>query len=493
MQPLSILIASAEVAPFAKTGGLADVSGALARYLHRAGHDVRVVMPLYASVRARVEGLTPHPLLQDLAIGQGARRRHVSVSAAPLPPASAGGPAGPDVYFVRAPELYDREGIYRQDGDEHVRFGVLSEAALVVCQHLGWAPDVVHANDWHTALLPLQQQVQFGWDALFERTRTLLSIHNLGYQGVFGLDALEPLGLAGEHHLLWRQDVDEGRVNFLRTGLLYADALSTVSPTYAREIQTPEQGMGLDDLLRQRAGDLVGILNGIDADEWNPRTDPYTAANYGPDELDGKAACRRAVLDHFGLAPAGEDVPVLGIISRLTGQKGFERLPDVLTVLLQREDLRLVVVGSGEERYEQYFGWLRDTFPRHVGFFAGYDEALSHRIEAGSDLFLMPSRYEPCGLNQMYSLRYGTVPVVRRTGGLADSVVEYDPSAGTGTGFLFDEFSYHALLDAVRRALAAFREPAHRARLRANGMALDTSWDAQGPRYVELYRRLSAS
>ncbi len=486
MQPLSVLIVASEVAPFAKTGGLADVSAALARYLAGAGHDVKILMPLYRRVREKVGGLTPHPELQDLKLGDDQGARHVSVSTAPLP-----GGAGPEVYFLRAPELYDREGIYCQDGDEHLRFGVLSEAAMVICQNLGWAPDVIHANDWHTGLLPLQLKVHFGWDDLFKQTKTVLTLHNMGYQGVFPLDVMGDLRLGGEHHLLWREDVEEERVNFLRTGLLYADALTTVSPTYAKEIQTEEQGMGLEDLLKERGDDLIGIVNGVDYAEWDPRTDEHIKANFGPRELAGKRVCKDALLDRFGLAPAGDDVPVLGVVSRLTPQKGFELLPDMLTVLLQREDLRLVLLGSGEESYEQYFSWLQETFPRHVGFFAGYDEALSHQIEAGSDLFLMPSRYEPCGLNQMYSLRYGTAPIVRRTGGLADTVEEYDPATGEGTGFLFDEFTSHALFDATRKALRVFKEPAHRARLRANGMARDTSWEVQGPRYVELYARLA--
>ena len=491
MSRLSVLIVSSEIAPFAKTGGLADVSAALGRYLAGAGHDVKLVMPQYARVRERFGAGTPHPALQDVEVGAGERARRVSFSTRPLPP-SAGSEeaAGPEVFFLRDPELFEREAIYDSAGDEHVRFGVLSEAALVLCQHLGWSPDVVHANDWHTGLLPLLLKVRFGWDARFEGTKTLLTIHNLGYQGLFELEALDDLGLADEKHLLWRADTEEGRVNFLRTGLLYADALTTVSPTYAREIQTEEQGMGLDDLLRQRSGDLVGIVNGVDYGEWDPRTDPNLVENYGPGELEGKAACKRDLLRHFDLAPAADDVPGLGCVSRLTHQKGFELLPDVLTVLLQRADLRLVVLGSGEEKYEQYFGWLRETFPRHVGFHAGYDEALAHRVEAGSDLFLMPSRYEPCGLNQMYSLRYGTIPVVRRTGGLADTVDEYDPSDRTGTGFLFDDFDAHALFAALQRALSAFAEPEHREALRANGMAQDTSWDVQGPHYERLYARL---
>jgi len=486
MKPLRILIVSSEIAPFAKTGGLADVTAALGRYLARTGHDVRLLMPLYERIPANTKGsISFSPRLTGLRMGLGSRTFPYSVGSAALPKSET------SVHFLASNELYGRKGIYTQDPDEPVRFAFLSRAALEFCQHLGWAPDVIHANDWHTGLLPLYLKTHFAWDRLFQRTRTLLTIHNIGYQGTFGSGVLEEVSLANERKLVHQDHLRDGHVSFLETGILYADALTTVSETYAREIQTSEFGMGLEGPLRARADALHGILNGIDDGEWNPETDPYLERSYSADDLAGKEANKRALLDDFEL-PYDADVPVFGIVSRLTAQKGFELLPDVLAVLLREADLRLVVLGSGEERHEQYFQWLHDTFPSQVGVYRGHDERIAHRIEAGSDLFLMPSRYEPCGLNQMYSLRYGTVPIVRRTGGLADTVEPYDPETGRGTGFLFDEFRSEALLEAVREALACWSDRFTWQRLMRNGMSRDFSWDRQGERYVELYRELLA-
>ena len=328
---------------------------------------------------------------------------------------------------------------------------------------------MIHCNDWHTGLLPLYLKVGYGWDRLFARTRTVLTIHNIGYQGVFGAAVADELGFDEHRELLHQEDLAEGRLSFLKTGLMYADALTTVSETYAREIQTEEFAMGLQDILRARSESLVGIVNGIDYTEWDPETDPQIARNYSVDDLQGKHECKRALLEEMEL-PFDPEVPVLGIVSRLTMQKGFELLPDILPVLLRRYDMRLVVLGSGEEKYEQYFGWLAHAFGSKVAFRDGYDEALAHRIEAGSDAFLMPSRYEPCGLNQMYSLRYGTPPIVRHTGGLADTVEAYDPETGQGTGFVFHDFSPDALFEAIVRALECLPRPVH---LAASGTQRD--------------------
>jgi starch synthase len=297
--------------------------------------------------------------------------------------------------------------------------------------------------------------------------------------------------LADSRHLLWQEDLQAGRFNFLKTGLQYAHHLTTVSRTYAREIQTPELGMGLDGVLRARTDSLVGIVNGIDAEEWDPASDPHLDATYSVDDLAGKAVCKRALLEDFHLA-YDPRVPVLGIVSRLTGQKGFELLPDILPILVRERDLRLVVLGSGEQRHESYFQWLRDAFPAKVAVFKGYAERHSHRVEAGSDFFLMPSRYEPCGLNQMYSQRYGTVPIVRRTGGLADTVEDFDPVTGDGTGFVFEAFEPEALLHSIRRALRVWDQPHVFERVREAGMRRDFSWERRVGEYVTLYRRLVA-
>ena len=484
MPPLQVLILSSEVAPFSKTGGLADVAASLTRFLARSGHDARLLMPLYGHLLGGQFDFRPHPRLAGMQIELGGRRFAASISTAKLPGSDV------DVYFLRAPELFDRPGIYTQDPDEHLRFAALSRAALDVCQWLQWSPDVIHCNDWHSALTPLYLKAAYAWDRLFERTRTVLTIHNIGYQGVFPGAVVGELGLGAHAHLLHQGDLGAGKVNFLKTGVIYADALTTVSETYAREIQTADFGMGLQELLRARSDSLVGILNGVDYGTWDPSLDPKIPQRYSSDDLSGKAANKALLLERFGLAN-GRDVPVLGIVSRLTVQKGFELLPDMLPRLLS-QDVRLVVLGSGEERYESYFHWLVQSQRGKVGFWAGYDETLAHWIEAGADLFLMPSLYEPCGLNQMYSLRYGTIPVVRRTGGLADTVEPFDRRTGQGTGFLFDEFSSHALERTVLDALSAWRDPALRARLIRNGMSRDFSWDRQGRAYIDLYRRLGA-
>jgi len=481
-RPLRVCLVSSEVVPFAKTGGLADVTAALARFLARREHDARVVMPMYASVRT---GFPSHPVaeLQDVPLTLGGRTRFFSVSTLSLPNSSA------TVYAVRCPELYERPGIYTQDPDEHVRFAFLSQAALRICQQLGWGPDVVHCNDWHTGLLPLYLWSHFGWDALFARTRAVMTIHNIGYQGVVGSHAVGELGLENERHLLHQGSLEAGRINFLETGLLYANAITTVSETYAREIQGAEQGKGLDGILRQRGDVLVGIVNGVDYGEWNPRTDPLIPARYTPKDISGKRECKRTLLERMGLAP-GPDALVIGVVSRLTSQKGLDLCHEVLPRLLGERDLRLCVLGRGERELERFFSGLSQRFPGKAAYDVGYKEDLAHHIEAGADLFLMPSRYEPCGLNQMYSLKYGTVPLVRRTGGLADTVEPWDPATREGTGFLFNDFTPAALDGALRFVLHCWEDREAWRVLMRNGMARDFSWDRQGERYVELYRRI---
>jgi len=474
---------SSEVAPFAKTGGLADVAAAVTRFLGREGHDVRLLMPLYDCIRTGDWGVEPDPDLAKIEVPMGERTVRCSVSRVALPDSEV------EVLLLDCPELYGRDRLYGYDSDEYLRFGVLSRAAPMLCQRMEWAPDVIHLNDWHTALTSLYLKAEQGWDELFARTKTLLTLHNIGYQGVFSDGVLGELGLEEHRGLLHQDDLKQGQINFLKTGLMYADALTTVSETYAREIQTPEFGMGLEEMLKARSDSLFGIVNGVDYGEWNPETDELIAKNYSAGELGGKAANKRALLETFDLT-CDERAPVLGIVTRLTTQKGLELLMEVLPVVLKESDARLVALGSGDEKYEEYFQWLRDAFPEQVAFYCGYHNELAHRIEAGADIFLMPSRYEPCGLNQMYSLKYGTVPIVRRTGGLADTVEPFDAQTGQGTGFVFDEFSGQALLDSTREALGVWQDRPAWAQLMQNGMARDFSWDRQGKHYVELYQRL---
>ena len=489
MRPLRILILAAEVAPFAKTGGLADVAAALTRHLASQGHELMLVMPFYGSVQRGRWSFRPHQELTGMRLGFGARDYSYSVVQTRLPNSAA------DVLFLNCPELYARDGLYTWDRDEHVRFGLFARAAMEVCQWLQWSPDVIHCNDWHTGLAPLYLKAAYAWDKLFERTKTVLTIHNIGYQGVFPAETLHELGFGSHAHLLHQGDLAAGKLNYLKTGVIYADALTTVSETYAREIQTQDFGMGLAELLRARADAVVGIVNGVDYSEWDPSRDVKIPQRYSARDLDGKRVCREQLLARMKLtssrADSNQGAPVFGIVSRLTAQKGFELLPEVLPALL-KSDVRLCILGSGEERYEQYFHWLQGANPGKVSFWAGYDDELSHWIEAGADFFLMPSLYEPCGLNQMYSLRYGTVPIVRKTGGLADTVEPFDRATKRGTGFLFEEFSASALDDAIRSALECYRDPDAWRALQQNGMAMDFSWERQGKSYVELYGRLSA-
>jgi starch synthase len=423
---------------------------------------------------------------QNVEVRFPGRSIRFSIRQAPLPHSQV------KVHFVDCAELYGRPDFYTDDGDEALRFGMLCRAVLETCQRLQWAPDVVHCNDWHTGLLPLYLRTVYAWDRLFAQTKTLLTIHNIGYQGVFPDSQLDTLGLGDQRAHVHHGDLRDGKFSFLKTGVLHANKLSTVSRTYAREIQTAEFGMGMDELLRSRSQDLVGIVNGVVYGDWNPAADPLIPHHFAAGDLAGKAKMKAALLARMQL-PHDARAPVFGVVSRLTSQKGFELFADSIPVFLQREDMRLCVLGSGEDQHEKYFQWLRDTWPQKVGVYRGFHDELAHWIEAGSDVFLMPSRFEPCGLNQMYSLRYGTPPVVRRTGGLADTVEPWDPATRTGTGFLFDTFSSQALAGTIDWVLRNWRDQQGWRQLVENGMQRDFSWDRQGPEYVALYRALVGS
>jgi len=481
MPPLRICLIASEVAPFAKAGGLADVSAALARYLTRAGHDVRLFMPLYG--RMGWMHFETVESAQGIELDFGPHRWWATIRTTQLPDSEVW------VRCVDVPELFGGDWLYGDGSWEAFRFAALTRAALAGCQREGWAPHVVHVHDWHTALAPLYLKTYYGWDDLFADTRTLLTIHNLAYQGRFSSEIVGDLGFGLERSALHQEHLAEGWMGFLETGLLHATAITTVSETYAREIQTLEQGEGLDHLLRSRSDRLFGITNGVDGAVWDPATDPHLPANYSPSDTSGKRLCKRALLERFDL-PGGDDTPVIGAISRLTYQKGFDLLPDALPVILHREDVRFILLGAGDQHYEGYFHWLGQAFPDKVRFYAGYDEELSHLIEAGSDIFLMPSLFEPCGLNQMYSLRYGTVPVVRRTGGLADTVEQIEADPERGTGVCFDEFSSRGVLGALEYALRLYGDRERWREIVRRGMSRDFSWEHQVERYVELYRRL---
>jgi starch synthase len=478
-----VLFVTAEYAPLAKTGGLADVSAALSRFLHRRGDDVRVFLPFYRRIAEQSLALAPVEFLQDLELQLGPFRYRYRV----LTGAAPG--SGLQLYFVDCPTLFDRPGVYSADEDEHRRFLMLTRAAFECAQRMGFAPHVLHCNDWHTAFGPLLLKTTYAWDRLFAATRSVLTIHNIGYQGVFGAEHVAELGLGDAAWLLHQDDLNAGRVNSMLHGVLYADLVTTVSPTYAREICTPEYGLGLDPFLRSRGDRLVGILNGVDYDEWDPERDPYLPIHFSAADLTGKAALKRRFVDRLGLR-AGPGTMLFGLVSRLVVQKGIELLPPVLPGILASRDCALVALGSGERQYEEFLAALERAYPGKVVFHRGYSEELAHWIEAASDAFLMPSKYEPCGLNQMYSLRYGTVPIVRRTGGLADSVSLYAPAHGSGTGIVFENYDAPALRWAVETTLELHAQPQHWHQLMTNAMAQDFSWERQGALYIDEYRRL---
>lgn len=481
--PLRICFVSSEVAPLAKSGGLADVSGALSRYLDGQGHDLRLIMPLHSSISAARLALEPVAEVQNVELTFGSHHYRFSLMAGHLPESRV------PIHFVHCPALFDRPSLYTSGADEHLRFLMLSRAALESCQRLRFAPQILHCNDWHTALLPLLLRTTYAWDALFAETRTLLTIHNIGYQGIFPSWTADALDLGANGYLLHQDDLAAGKLNWLKHGVLYADRISTVSPTYAWEISTAEGGHGLDSALQARPDRVVGILNGVDYEEWDPAHDLHITHHYSRADLSGKARTKREFLDWLNL-PVDPTTPLLGVVSRMTAQKGLELLFGPLPDLLREEKVAFVALGSGEWRYEEFFTRLQHSFPGRVVFHRGYHEQLAHLIEAASDMFLMPSRYEPCGLNQMYSLRYGTVPIVRRTGGLADTVHMFDPGTGRGTGIVFDHFDAAAMRWALDTALALYRQPEAWQRLMLNGMACDFSWSRQGAEYVRLYQEM---
>ncbi len=486
---MRVVHVTSEVTPFAKAGGLGDVCAALPHHLHGLGVEQRVFMPFYGSIDRSRSLFTRVDFLRNIRLRTGPHDYVFSVWTAKLPGSELW------VYLIDCPVLYDRGALYTNDVDEHLRFAVLSQAALVTCQHMGFAPDVVHCQDWQAALVPLYLKTVFGWDGLFARTRSLLTIHNLAYQGWFPAQAVSDTGLGEHAGLVYRDDLANGAFSFMKTGILHAHALSTVSPTYAREIQTPQYGEGLDALLRARHSTFAGILNGIDEDTWHPQIDTLIPHRYSRGDLAGKLQNKHALLAALGLASnRGEDTatPLLGMITRLTGQKGIDLLYDALPFVLERHPLRMAVLGSGERQYEDFFASLQSRYPGRVCFYRGYHERLAHMIEAGADMFLMPSRYEPCGLNQMYSLVYGTVPIVRRTGGLADTVSQYDEQTRRGNGIVFDHYDGQAVVWALERALALWNQPEHWRRMMDHGMREDFSWPRRAAEYLRLYQRLAA-
>jgi starch synthase len=470
---MRVAILTSEAVPFAKTGGLADVSGALPKALKTLDVDTRLILPLYDQVdRELLNGGS----VENVSVEWRGKIHQVRFWYSD----AAGAPA----YLLEAPELFARSSIYGHD-DDHIRFAFFSRAALALLKHLSFDPDIVHGNDWPCGFAMAELRARRRYEEFFQNTRSLFSLHNVGYQGLFDAGDLWWLGFGDPPE---RDDFRLDRhASALKAGIIAADALSTVSPRYAREIQTREQGHGLDWLLRARSNRLAGIANGVDYSIWNPETDSHIATNFSADDLTGKRECKIDLLRRFGL-PEDPNRPILAIISRLVGQKGYDLIRQIAYPILQTGSV-FIALGTGAREYEDFLQWWHDTAPRQVGIYKGYaGEPLAHQIEAGADMFLMPSLYEPCGLNQMYSMRYGTVPIVRATGGLDDTVQQFNPSDGSGTGFKFGPYEAGALLEKIREALYFYARPEQWRKVQHNGMLVDNSWEAAAKKYIQLYQ-----
>ncbi|HMV27065.1 MAG TPA: glycogen synthase GlgA [bacterium] len=482
--PLKIALASSEVAPFAKTGGLADVSGALPKYLTRLGCDVKVFMPKYVSVDDSKWDLHYCADIGEILIRMGRVTRSAHVLKSVIPGSEA------EIYFIECPHYYHRRHIYTMDRDEDERFILFCKAVIEVMQRIQWAPDVVHCNDWQTGLIPIYLKDNYNWDRMFDRTACLYSIHNIAYQGRFSKDTLYRAEMRPDQFYPGGPMEFHDTFSFMKTGILSSEIVTTVSHTYAKEILTYEYGNGMNDVLWPRQNDLFGVLNGIDYDEWNPEKDKYIPHPFSQSDLSGKEKNKKFLLEqtHLTYDPAK---PVIGIVSRLVGQKGFDLIEKALPELMLL-DAQWVILGSGEDRYEDMFENLHHALPYKVWTYIGYSNELAHRIEAGADIFLMPSHFEPCGLNQMYSQRYGTIPVVRKTGGLADTVWDWhelhSAGRGIGNGFTFTDASPYALFTTLLRALETYKDKTVWRKIQQNAMAMDHSWDASAQRYIELYK-----
>jgi starch synthase len=475
VQPMRIALLSSEVVPFAKTGGLADVAGALPKALAKHDIDARIILPLFQQID---RSLLSDSVIEDVPVQWRGHIRPTRVYQS----AAAGAPA----YLIDAPEYFEKPSIYGYSND-HERFAFFSRAALALIKHLDWQPDVIHGNDWPCGFAMMEVRARRRYDEFFRGIKTLFSIHNLAYQGAFDSNDLWWLGF-GE-----APDKDDfmlkGAASALKAGLVAADALSTVSRRYSQEIQTGEHRSGLDWLLRARRDRLAGITNGVDYELWNPETDPYIAVNFNAADLSGKLECKLDLLRRFGL-PEDPSRPIIAIISRLVSQKGYDLIRQLAGEILQTGAF-FIALGAGAREYEEFLQRWHDSAPHRVGIYKGYaGEPLAHQIEAGADMFLMPSYYEPCGLNQMYSMRYATVPIVRATGGLDDTVQDFDPAKGTGTGFKFRDYNAGALLEKIREALYFYSQPDEWRQIQLNGMAMDNSWDAAAQKYRQLYQEI---
>ena len=482
IEKLKILFLSPEAVPFAKTGGLADVAGSLPAALKRLGADVRLVLPLYRIVRET--DFKMRTLLKDLEVplGKGTLMANVLESRTG---------DGVITYLIEREDMYDRPNLYgnaRGDYYDNLeRFTFFSRAALRLTQALSFSPDVIHCHDWQTGLVPALLKEPYLQISKLAGTPSIFTIHNIGYQGIFSVEKLSLSGLRRGD--FFHPDGLEfwGKISLLKAGIVYSEAITTVSPRYAQEIQTSDYGMGMEGILRDQRAKLHGILNGVDYRLWNPSLDSHIPANYSPRKMAGKKECKESLIQEMGLDPALRSRPLLGMISRLGTQKGLDLLVKILDKILAL-DVGFVVLGSGDERIQRAIKRAAKRRPGRVGLRIGFDEPLAHRIMAGADLFLIPSRYEPCGLTQMYALKYGTVPLVRATGGLDDTIVQFDPKKREGNGFKFGPYNPAAFFAAIEKAVDLFLNAKIWKRLMANGMKADFSWDRSAQSYMELYR-----
>lgn len=476
---LKILFVSAEVYPFAKTGGLADVSGALPPALKKLGHDIRVIMPKYPCTAKAGQKIQSLKIDLNLSGFNEKGTLFKSELAGEVP-----------VYLIKHDGYFNRKYIYGEPGSDYPdsveRFSFFSQAVLEVVKRLDFKPDIIHCNDWHTGLIPVYLKSLYRKDAWFSQTKTLFSIHNLGYQGNFPHSHLKVTGL--DESLFTEKGLEfYDQISFLKGGLIFSDTLSTVSPTYSQEIQTPDLGFGMQGILQKRSGCLHGVLNGVDETVWNPKTDPLIPANYGPKSLSQKKQCREDLIKTFSLQ-LNKKTPILCMITRLSQQKGIDLIMEAKD-MLDKQDVALVILGTGSAEYESFFQqWSRDR-PDNIAAALKFDESLGHRILAGSDMLLMPSLYEPCGLTQMYALKYGTVPIVRAVGGLKDSIQEFSDKTGKGTGFKFKTPQTKFFLKSLQKALSCFHQTQTWKKLMLNGMAKDNSWEFAAKQYSRLYQK----
>jgi starch synthase len=477
---MHIAFVASECVPFSKTGGLADVVGALPKALAALGHQVSVYVPRYRQTKLT----DPQTVLRSITVPFDDKYRFASV-------VTAGSSGGVRFYFVDYPPYFDREALYGTSAgdypDNAERYYLFTRAVLEASKILG-VPHVFHCHDWQSALLPVMLGTEYAEDPAFREVGTVFTIHNMGYQGLFPPDILPLLMLPWDLFTMSKMEFF-GQVNFLKGALVFSDFITTVSRRYSQEIQTTEYGFGLEGVLRNRAATVTGILNGVDYDEWSPQTDKFIAAKYSPEDLSGKTVCKKDLLNVFGLTTADVKVPVIGIVSRFAAQKGFDLISQIVD-RLAREEMILVALGAGDKPYEEMFQRLSKQFPNKIAVKVAYDNAIAHKIEGGADMFLMPSRYEPCGLNQIYSLKYGTVPIVRATGGLDDTIEPWDARTGKGTGFKFSEYTGEALLATTKQALLAYRDQASWQVLMRNGMSKDFSWGASAREYGKVYDRV---